>query len=236
MDIQGADGFAVGNAVAHAAATFPFDAVIFDMDGVLVDTEARYAQDLLDYTQEFGLPVLREEIFGMVGTSQKVFDAKICEWWGRAGRNYTAEQALDHMHRWDVRHPVDYAQLLNPGVAETLQALKDAGVRIALASSSPLSNIREVLEACGIAGHFESITSGEQFHESKPEPEIYLHTLGLLGLPASACCCVEDSVPGITAGKRAGLFVFAKREERFGFSQDAADCIIDGIPDLLEMR
>ena len=79
------------------------------------------------------------------------------------------------------------------------------------------------------------MVSGEQFKESKPEPDIYLHALDLLGLPAVRCCCVEDSVPGITAGKRAGLTVIAKREERFGFSQDAADKIIDQLPELLEL-
>ena len=75
--------------------------------------------------------------------------------------------------------------------------------------------------------------SGEQFKESKPEPDIYLHALDLLGLPANRCCFVEDSVPGI--GKRAGLTVIAKREERFGFSQDAADKIIDQLPELLAL-
>ena len=97
-----------------------------------------------------------------------------------------------------------------------------------------MSNILLVLEVCGLSDAFELVTSGEQFHESKPNPEIYLHTLENLGLPAGDCCCVEDSVPGITAGKAAGLTVFAKREDRFGFTQEAADHIIDAIPDLLE--
>ena len=58
----------------------------------------------------------------------------------------------------------------------------------------------------------------------------------LLGLDPAVCCCVEDSPYGIEAGKRAGLTVFAKREERFGFSQDEADAIIDGVPDLLAVE
>ena len=86
-----------------------------------------------------------------------------------------------------------------------------------------------------LSGKFEPIVSGEQFHESKPDPEIYLHTLDLLGLPAGACCCIEDSVYGIAAGRAAGLTVIAKREERFGFSQEGADRIIDAIPDLLRV-
>ena len=99
-----------------------------------------------------------------------------------------------------------------------------------------MGNITHVLDVCGLTGAFEYVTSGEQFHESKPNPEIYLHTLDLLGLPASVCCCVEDSVPGITAGKAAGLTVIAKREDRFGFSQDAADFIVDSIPDVLKVE
>lgn len=212
---------------------FPFSAVIFDMDGVLVDSEARYAQDLVDFTREAGLPVSVEEIHGMVGTSQRVFMEKLLEWWGRAGVDCTEEEALARMRTWEAGRPIDYAELLNPGVPQTLDALAAQGVRLALASSSSLQNILEVLDACGIRGFFEAITSGEQFRESKPDPEIYLHTLALLGLSARDCCCVEDSVPGITAGKRAGLTVFAKREDRFGFSQEAADAIIDQIPDLL---
>ena len=96
-------------------------------------------------------------------------------------------------------------------------------------------SIEEGLNACGLSDAFEYVVSGEQFKESKPEPDIYLHALDLLGLPANRCCCVEDSVPGITAGKRAGLTVIAKREERFGFSQDAADKIIDQLPELLTL-
>ena len=98
-----------------------------------------------------------------------------------------------------------------------------------------MDNIKDVLAACGLSDAFEHIVSGEQFVQSKPEPDIYLHAIDRLGLPATLCCCVEDSLYGITAGKRAGLTVIAKREERFGFSQDAADKVIDQLPDLLEL-
>ena len=142
------------------------------------------------------------------------------------------------MARWDEwahKRPRDYQTLINPGAVETIRELPRRGVRVALASSSPMDSIEEVLDACGLSDAFEYVVSGEQFKESKPEPDIYLHALDLLGLPADRCCCVEDSVPGITAGKRAGLTVIAKREERFGFSQDAADKIIDQLPELLEL-
>ena len=124
---------------------------------------------------------------------------------------------------------------LPPPGRPTTEAMKlrERNVRVALASSSPRSNIREVLAACGLAHAFEVVMSGAELAESKPNPAIYLHTLKLLGLPAEACCCIEDSVPGITAGKRAGLTVIARRETRFGFVQDAADVIVDRVDDVL---
>ncbi|MFR2951150.1 MAG: hypothetical protein ACLTKG_07480 [Collinsella intestinalis] len=85
---------------------------------------------------------------------------------------------------------------------------------------------------CAASPAHSGVTSGEQFHEQAQSRD--LPARSMLGLPASACC-IEDSVPGITAGKAAGLTVVAKREERFGFSQDAADVIIDSIPDILEL-
>ena len=144
----------------------------------------------------------------------------LVDWFERAGKGHlTGEEALARWDEWAHKRPRDYQALINPGAVDTIRELPRRGVRVALASSSPMDSIEEVLNACGLSDAFEHVVSGEQFKESKPEPDIYLHALDLLGLPANRCCCVEDSVPGITAGKRAGLTVIAKREERFGFSR-----------------
>lgn len=213
---------------------FPFSAVIFDMDGVLVDTEAFYKEETRAFAAHLGLEVSEEELNAQVGASHQDFLRMLVDWHARAGQAVSPGEGLRRYLDWRRGNPpIDYRSLLNPGVRETLDELHRRGVRTALASSSPMASIRTVLAACGLTGLFEAVVSGEQFRQSKPDPEIYLHTLEVLGLPARACCCVEDSVPGITAGKAAGLTVFAKREERFGFSQEAADRIIDQIPDLL---
>ena len=204
------------------------------MDGVIVDTEALYVNMQREFSREFGLGVTDDEITSQVGASHQSFQRTVARWFARAGRPRIApELAARFFDDWFADKPKDFAALLNPGVAETLTALHAAGVRVALASSSPVDNIELVLGDCGLTGEFEVVVSGEQFRESKPDPEIYLHTVERLGLPAASCCCVEDSVPGIAAGKAAGLTVFAKREERFGFSQAEADEIIDEIPELL---
>lgn len=217
-----------------AQTDFPFAAVIFDMDGVIVDTEKFYLDTLARLFEAEGIEVPFEDLCVTVGASYKDFKRNLVRWFELGGEHLAEEEALARYNVWEERNQPDFASLLNHGVVETIAELKRRGVRVALASSSPMSNILLVLEACGLSDAFELVTSGEQFHESKPNPEIYLHTLENLGLPAGDCCCVEDSVPGITAGKAAGLTVFAKREDRFGFTQEAADRIIDAIPDLLE--
>lgn len=217
-----------------AQTDFPFAAVIFDMDGVIVDTEKFYLDTLAKLFEAEGIEVPFEDLCVTVGASYKDFKRNLVRWFELGGEHLTEDEALARYNVWEERNQPDFAALLNHGVVETIAEVKRRGVRVALASSSPMSNILLVLEACGLSDAFELVTSGEQFRESKPNPEIYLHTLENLGLPAGDCCCVEDSVPGITAGKAAGLTVFAKREDRFGFTQEAADRIIDAIPDLLE--
>ena len=204
------------------------------MDGVLVDSEIEYKEEMRAFAAHLGLAVGEDELNAQVGASHQDFMRLVAGWYARSGKPCSQEEGLAAFRAWAAGNPpFDYATLLNPGVRETLAGLRARGARTALASSSPMNAIETVLSECDLAGAFEVVVSGEQFRQSKPKPEIYLHTLDLLGLPARACCCVEDSVPGIAAGKAAGLTVFAKREERFGFSQDKADYIIDQIPDLL---
>ena len=106
-----------------------------------------------------------------------------------------------------------------PTVLEQLRAM---GLQLALASSSPMSNIRQVLGECGLMEFFPVIVSGEQFEASKPDPEIYLHTMARLGRRPEECLIVEDSTYGVQAGAAAGGLVAALRDERFPFDQSAA--------------
>lgn len=218
-----------------AAVGFPFKAVIFDMDGVLVDTEMAYIDEVHDFLAAHGVENDRRAYYDMVGRSHSHFQQTLVRWLATVGIHVGPQEAEDRYDVWTLDRKLDYAKLMNSGVPEALAGLRARGVRLALASSSSLANIMEVLGQCGISDAFEFVTSGEQFHESKPNPEIYLYTLGKLGLTADECCCIEDSAPGIAAGKAAGLTVFAKREERFDFSQDAADHMIDQVSDILRL-
>lgn len=210
------------------------EAVIFDMDGVLVDSETAYRRVHEAFFEAQGVEVSSEEFDMLAGSSRKVERQLYSQWWERSLGEKLDGEEIERREEvfWD-QHPISYREIMNPGVPETLEELKRLGFRLAVASSSPLEHIEKVLEECDIAGFFEAVESGDELTQSKPNPEIYLLTLGKLGLPAEACCAVEDSDPGIEAARRAGLYTIAKREERFGFTQRGADIMVNEIPGVI---
>ena len=210
------------------------EAVIFDMDGVLVDSEFVYRQGHAAYFASVGVAVSPEELNQLAGSSRKVERVLYEQWWERSlGERISGEEIERREDEYWDEHPISYREIMNPGVPETLEELRSLGLRLAVASSSPLSHIEKVLAECGIDGCFEVVESGDELHQSKPNPEIYLLTLDKLGLSADVCCAVEDSDPGIQAARSAGLYTIAKREERFGFTQLGADVMVDEIPGVI---
>ena len=131
--------------------TFPYKAVIFDMDGVIVDTEAYYQREQRRFVNEMGLNVSDQEILDLVGQSHQTFQRVLADWWSRAGRELTLDAAEQTYRDWEALHPCDYKAILNPGVADTIDELRSRGVRVALASSSPMDSILAVLEACDLS-------------------------------------------------------------------------------------
>lgn len=117
---------------------FPFDAVIFDMDGVIVDTEYYYLGETAAFAKELGLNLTQEELNGQVGTSHQFFLRMLVDWFERAGKGHlTGEEALIRWDEWAHKRPRDYQALINPGAVDTIRELPRRGVRVALASSSP---------------------------------------------------------------------------------------------------
>lgn len=108
-------------------------------------------------------------------------------------------------------------------------------MKIGLASSSTKETISKVLDTIELKSYFDVIVSGEDFVESKPNPEIYHDTLKKLGLNQQNCIVIEDSTVGIQAAKNAGLFVIAKEDKRFNFDQSKADFSIIDFKQLKDM-
>ncbi len=206
-------------------------AVIFDMDGVIIDSEPVYMARQEAYLTARGWQYRPGELNCLVGASNREGWEFL---WRLSGSKMTMEELKEDYRRYQAgQPPIRYTEILNPGFCRTADKLKERGVRLALASSSPLEHIHVVLKECRIEDRFEVVVSGQQFTKSKPDPEIYQYTLSRLGLHAGESIAVEDSAYGIEAAKAAGLTCIALRETRFGFRQEAADYRIETLPELL---
>ncbi|WP_026891724.1 HAD family hydrolase [Lacrimispora aerotolerans] len=207
-------------------------AVIFDMDGVLIDSEGVYLNYQLAFARTKNPAVTMEQLYPMVGATKK--DSwEVVE---RAVNNgQTWEELRSEFRKKDIYEEIDYRKLYRKEATEVLNTLKSEGYKLALASSTHLELVERVLVENGIRDLFETVVSGNQFKKSKPDPEIYLHTASCLGVKPEECLAVEDSTIGITAAHRAGMKIAAVIDERYGFDQSLADYRLPRVKDVLEV-
>ena len=207
-------------------------AVIFDMDGVLIDSEGVYLNYQLAFARTKNPAVTMEQLYPMVGATKKAY-WEVVE---RAVNNgQTWEELRSEFRKKDIYEEIDYRKLYRKEATEVLNTLKEEGYKLALASSTHLELVERVLVENGIRDLFETVVSGNQFKKSKPDPEIYLHTASGLGVKPEECLAVEDSTIGITAAHRAGMKIAAIIDERYGFDQSLADYRLPGVKDVLEV-
>lgn len=205
-------------------------AVIFDMDGVIIDSEIEYLKHDLEFARTKNPAVQLEDLFGMVGSSRE-------DCWGCMARAVNNGQTWEELRsefrsKWDVISLIDYRKIFRPEVPGILTQLKAMGLRLALASSTQLDLIEQVLKLNGIYDCFELIVSGAQFKRSKPDPEIYHYTASQLGLDEVECLVIEDSTFGITAASRAGMKIAALTDHRFHFDQTLADYRMESLNEI----
>ncbi len=208
-------------------------AVLFDMDGVLIDSEIVYLNRIYSKISPKYKFLSKEDLYPIVGMDDKRTRIFL--------HNITCEpldnEAFD-IYMQDILKDIqiaEYKDVLNPGVLVTLEFLKKGNFKVALASSSKMRIIKEVLKQCEIESFFDYVISGEKFKESKPNPEIYLTAIREIGCTPDECIVIEDSSYGIEAGSLAGAYVIAKKDERFHFEQSKADYQIETIDEIIDL-
>ncbi len=218
------------NCQKSARTNIMIKSVIFDMDGVLIDSEICYLKYDLAFARTKNPNVTIDQLYGMVGASKEP------AWRIMA-------QAIDNGQTWqelrdeyrasiDVFAQVDYRTIFRPEVIPVLESLKSNSYSIALASSTQMDIIERVLSENQITDYFQVIVTGNQFKESKPNPEIYHYTASRLNTPENQCLVIEDSTLGITAAARAGMTVAALIDDRFGFDRSLADYEIASLTEI----
>ncbi len=208
--------------------------VIFDLDGTLIDSELFYLNLLLEFLKGKGMVLSFEEACKTVGAH----NSPIWENVARAHDGSISGKALrqeykDEFERKFRNRELDYSQMQFADVLPVLEKLRADGVRMAIASSSSDKIIRRVVEQQNWERFFPVLVSGDNFRKSKPDPEIYRYTMKQLGTAPEETLVVEDSTYGIEAGKAAGVMVAARRDLRFGFHQEKADCLFDDMREIL---
>ena len=204
-------------------------AVIFDMDGVLIDSEIVFTKCASKAFEAAGYDVPEAEFYRFAGIEfPKKFQTVINE----KNLPVTVEELSVHYRNAQKVLLQDFGVLLKPGVLSTLQALRSAGYRTALCSNSVQERVDKVFADTGLTGLFDVVITGEVVPRRKPDPCIYLLTLDLLGLSPKDCIAVEDSIFGITAAKAAGLVTIEVRDPRFPYQDGLADVTIDNLSQL----
>lgn len=211
-------------------------AIIFDMDGVIIDSEPVYGKWLAMFLESQGVAVPKTELNKIPGIASQDFVKKLELWWKNAGKPYKTGKEINQMFdKYSDGFPISYKNILTPNIKEVMEWLRQSHYKIAVASSSPMKNITEVLSETKLNTFVDIKVSGEAFANSKPNPEIYNFTVKKLGLEKAECIAVEDSSYGIQAAANARLKVIAKKDDRFGFDQSLADYHIDNLLQIIDI-
>jgi len=177
--------------------------VIFDMDGVLFDTERLAIRCWDAIGPQCGLGPVGHMVYQTLGRTREESERIFRETYGE---RYDSAQFQRLYRAWLNDYYRTHPVPVKEGLYSLLDTLKDKGYRLAVASSSSREAVTHHLNNAGITGYFDSIVSGEMAARSKPEPDIYLAAAASLGAAPGDCYAVEDSRSGLWAAHRAGCF------------------------------
>ena len=198
-------------------------AVIWDMDGVLVDTAPFHLKTWHETFREKGVTFTEEDFRRNFGQRA---DAIVRNTLGQALSQNEVDAIVEQKNR-NFRQAVRHSIKPLPGAVELIKLLNERGFRIALASSAPIENIHLLIEALGIYNLFQSVVSGREVPESKPSPQLFLLAARRLGVDPENCVVIEDAVAGVTAAKRAGMHCVAVTSTNPPERLQEADLIVD---------
>ncbi len=200
-------------------------AVIWDMDGVIVDSGDDHYRSWRDTFKTQGVDFTEKDfqrVFGQRNDAiiRKIMGISLTQ----ASIDRLAEEK-DALFRQIVKSHVKPF----PGVTALLKTLKANGILAAVASSAPLENIHLILSEAGIAGYFQALVFGREVSEGKPSPQIYLLAAQKLGAEPANCIVIEDAVAGVEGAKKAGMRCIAVTNTHEANGLNSADLIVDSL-------
>ncbi len=202
-------------------------AVIFDMDGLLIDSEPKWDQARADMAARLGKPWNEDDHAAVMGVSTEEWARYMRDRWGlESSLNDIIQEVVERM-RGIYNEQIPFRE----GAVEAVD-LAAAHYRTALASGSERSLIDLVTASPELGGKLEVILSADQVERGKPYPDVYLETAKRLGVDPERCVCLEDSKNGILSGLNAGMKVIAIPDERFPVDEEVlarADAVLGSL-------
>ena len=178
-------------------------AAIFDMDGLLVDSEPLWDQAELDVIASLGVDISRRhELPDTLGLR---IDMVVDLWFAQQPWNGPSRQEVTERIITRAIALVEETKPLLPGVREAVALCKSQGIKVGLASASPLHMLEKVLTMFDLRSSFDALASAEKLPYSKPHPQVYLDCATKLGIDPLNCVALEDSVHGMIASKAARM-------------------------------
>jgi beta-phosphoglucomutase len=201
--------------------------VIFDMDGVLVDTGWAHRQAWFDLAAREGLSMSDEFFRHTFGMQNSAILPML--------RPDISRDEMVRFSDWKerrYREVVRERPELAPGAEALLKDLKRHGFRLAIGSSAPPENLDVFWNAGSLADYFDARVTNEQVTESKPSPETFLRATEKLGLAPACCAVIEDALQGVQAGRAGGMAVVAVTTTRKRDELAEADHVVDSLAEL----
>lgn len=201
-------------------------ALIFDMDGVIIDSERLYEELDQAWFKEKGILAPLEEMRQCLGCTDDVNWKVLIDLNPHLDLTLYRKSYEQHCQRAEK---VDYSTIFRHPVKQLLLDCQQQGIKTAVASSSPLDNIQKVLQDCDISDLFNEIISGHNLPRSKPDPLIFITCAQRLGVKNEDCYVIEDSVNGVLAAKGANMKVVGLEDPYFGLDLSKADVRIQDL-------
>ncbi|MBQ9673320.1 MAG: HAD family phosphatase [Ruminococcus sp.] len=174
---------------------------VFDMDGVLLNSEVLYQRFWIEALRYYGYNATKEHILAMRSLTGKNAERKLKSFFGEKLNYETVKnKRAELMESYIDKHGVE----MKKGADKILPILKNKGIKLALATSSPLERAKKHLSLAGIFKYFDEYICGSMVENSKPAPDIYLLATKKLGLSPDECIAVEDSPNGVISAVNAG--------------------------------
>ena len=204
--------------------------IIFDMDGVLINSEPVHYRVWKQALAARGIELDYEIYKPCIGSTNGFLMDILHDNYGISREDRELVKSMQQIKEKVIE---EEGFPMIEGVPELLKRLKDRGYRLAIASSSPIAYIRQVVTSLGINGYFDILVSGEQVKNPKPAPDVFLEAASQMGLTAEECLILEDSGNGCRAAKAAGIVCVAYFNPDSG-KQDLspADMVIEGYEEI----